>query len=179
VLAAPSLAKGQRYFIWGTLGAIALGCATTRPFDESPPAAGAAGRAGTAGALGAGHGGRTGSSAGGAAGEQGGEGGAPNQARTCDEGSFRCQANVPEQCKDGVWEALTPCSGAASVCIAATGECARAPKSAVGIVSGAAVVSGGAFRAEVQLGTGIAPTWASGGRYRLYGSAVIDSSAEK
>jgi hypothetical protein len=96
----------------------------------------------------------------------------------CQAGTFRCLGNVPQQCSGDGWNAQTPCTGATPVCVSATGECTSVPKSAVEFVAGATIVKGGSFSAEVQVGSGIAPTWASGGPYQLYGSAVIDPSPQ-
>jgi hypothetical protein len=170
---------------------LAVGCATERPFKRRPASAGASGMAGASGSKGSagsgagGRGGRPDTNTGGrpdasgGANDQGGEGGELGHAPLCEKGTFRCQGNVPEECTGDAWLASAPCTGATSVCVAGTGECTRAPKSAVEIVAGAAHVSGGSLSAEVQLGSGVAPTWVSGGNYHLYGSAVIDPSSSK
>lgn len=178
----------------GAAGAVYLylagGCATHRPFHHRPGTAGEGGAAdephatgGTSAARGgvggtSGAAGKPAAGTSGTANAEGGEGGTPDHAPNCKTGAFRCLGNVPQQCTDDAWSDQTPCTGATPVCVAATGECTSVPKSAVEFVAGATVVSGGPFSAEVQVGSGIAPTRASGGPYQLYGSAVIDPSTQ-
>jgi hypothetical protein len=68
---------------------------------------------------------------------------------------------------------LGSCVEPTSICVPTSGECTAVPSSGFELTAGAATLTGGSYRMEALVGSTPVPTLATGGRYRLAGSAVL------